>query len=72
MANITMSVSEDLKHQMERFPEINWSEIARQAIREKIRQLLLLQEITSGSRLTDEDVGRIGTKIKKAIASRHG
>jgi hypothetical protein len=31
MVNITISVPEDLKRRMERFKDINWSEVARRA-----------------------------------------
>ena len=36
MVSITLSVSEELKQEMEKFPEINWSEIARASIKIKI------------------------------------
>ena len=29
MANITLSIPQELKEEMEKFPEINWSEVAR-------------------------------------------
>ena len=72
MVNITLTVSEDLKKKMDQFAEVNWSEVARQAIQEKMRELLLVRSITSKSKLTEEDVEEIGNKIKKAIAKRHG
>lgn len=71
MVNITLTVSEDLKKKMDQFPEMNWSEIARQAINEKVKELLLVRSITAKSKLTEEDVKEIGDKIKKAIAERH-
>ncbi len=71
MTNITLTVPEDLKKKMEMFPEMNWSEIARQAINQKIQELLLFKSITSKSKLTDADVEEIGNKIKTAIAERH-
>jgi len=35
MPSITVSVDDDLKDRMEQHPEINWSEVTRQAIQEK-------------------------------------
>ena len=36
MVNITLSVSEDLKRGMDESKEINWAEVARAAIKNKI------------------------------------
>ena len=36
MANLTLAIPADLKAEMKKFAEINWSEVARQAIVESI------------------------------------
>ncbi len=71
MVNVTLSVTENLKKKMELFPEMNWSEVARQAIQQRVQELLLVRTITAKSKLTERDVEEIGNKIKKAIADRH-
>jgi len=71
MVNVTLTVPADLKKKMDAFPEINWSEIARQAINQKIQELMLLRAITSKSKLSEADVKEIGEKIKVAVAARH-
>lgn len=45
MVSITLSVPEDTRELMKRFPEINWSQIVRQAITEKAKALALKQEM---------------------------
>lgn len=70
MPTITVNVDDDLKERMEKHPEINWSEITRQAIREKIEKLDLLDELTINSELTDEDVDDIAAKINES-ARKH-
>jgi hypothetical protein len=60
---ITVNVDEALKERMERHPEINWSEVTRQAIRGKIEQLELLDELTAESELTEADVSEIAARI---------
>ena len=35
MVNITLAIPDEIKKEMENFPEMNWSEIARKAIKEK-------------------------------------
>ena len=71
MVNVTLTVPADLKKRMDMFPEINWSEVARQAFNQKIQELLILRSITSKSKLTDGDVKEIGDRIKMAIAAKH-
>ena len=62
MPTITVSVDDALKARMEEHPEINWSEVTRQAIREKIATFELMDELTT-SELTAEDVERIAAEI---------
>src|SRR5690349_8428646 len=45
MAIITMRIDDTLKKKMEAMRQINWSEVARRAIEEKIRQLELWQPL---------------------------
>ena len=71
MVNMTLSIPKELKDQMDQFPEINWSEVARIAIREKITDLNLLKEFTSKSELTEEDALELGRKVNKALRKRY-
>ncbi|MDP3698059.1 MAG: hypothetical protein Q8R47_00580 [Nanoarchaeota archaeon] len=70
MSTITLSVPEDLKREMDEFKEMNWSEVARAAIREKVAQLAILKSITSKSKLTEKDALEIGRKINKSMHER--
>lgn len=67
MANMTLAIPEDLKLFLDRHPEMNWSEVARQAFREKASQLELLDSIAAKSKLTEEDALEIGRRIKKSM-----
>lgn len=55
---------------MERHPEINWSEVTRQAIQNRIRTLELLNELTAGSDLTEADVEEIGAIVDERARDR--
>ncbi len=70
MATITVNVDDDLKERMEKHPEINWSEVTRQAIQEKIEALELMAELTSASKLTESDVQEIADKINERGRTR--
>jgi predicted CopG family antitoxin len=65
MPTITVNVDDDLKERMEKHPEINWSEVTRQAIQEKIEALEVMDELTSGSELTESDVQEIADRINE-------
>ncbi len=70
MPSITVNVDDDLKERMEDHPEINWSEVTRQAIREKIETLEVMDELTSESELTESDVQDIAKKINESRRKR--
>ncbi len=70
MVSLTLSMPEDIKKEMERFPEINWSVIAREAIRRKILLLREMNALLSKSKLTNKDAIELGRKINKAAAKR--
>ena len=52
MVSITLSVPEELKHDMDAFIDINWSAVAREAIKNKIQILKKFREFTKNSTLT--------------------
>ena len=71
MSNMTLAIPTDLKARMDRFPEINWSEVARQAIIGKMSMLERMQDMLSGSSLTREDAVPYGRENKKRAAKKH-
>lgn len=70
MVSITLSVPEELKVEMDRHPEMNWSEIARQAIKEKIVILNKMDLILSNSKLTERDALELGKKVNEVVAKK--
>ena len=71
MVSITLAVPEELKKEMESHPEMNWSEIARQAIRQKLIVLNKLNRMLSKSRFTEKDALELGRKVNKAVAKKY-
>ena len=45
MVSITLSIPEQVREQMKRFPEINWSGFVRKSIEEKAKQLAWREEM---------------------------
>ena len=71
MVSITLSVTEELKKKMEEFPEMNWSAIAREAIKQRLEMLRKFKAFARESTFTEEDAIRLGRKVNKALAKRY-
>jgi altronate dehydratase len=74
MPTITVRVDEDLKEEMDHHPEINWSEVTRQAITEKttrLERLEQLERLASGSQATEDDVDEIAALVNEKIAQQY-
>lgn len=71
MVSITLSVPSDLKHEMDSFPDINWSAVAREAIKKRVIMLEKFKEFTKDSEFTEEDALRFGREVTEKAARRH-
>jgi hypothetical protein len=71
MVNMTLSVPKELKKEMDSHPWVNWSEVARMAFRDKVRDLKVLEDFVSESEITDEDALELGRKVNKALRKRY-
>ena len=70
MVTMTLAVPEELRNRMELFPEINWSEVARQAFTQKISDLEFLRTFKSKSTLTEQDALRLGAEVSRKVSAR--
>ena len=71
MANMTLAIPDELKKQMDEMKEVNWSEVARVAFKEKIVQFDILESIAKKSKLTEKDALELGRKINKSMHERY-
>ena len=71
MANLTLSIPNEIKEMMENFPEINWSEVARDSIKKKITQLNFLKGFRINSELTPEDAVNLGKEVSKLLLKHY-
>ena len=67
---MTLSIPKELKKEMERFPEINWSVVAREAIKRKIAILQKMNKLLAKSELTEDDAIFFGKKVTKKVAKK--
>lgn len=70
MGNMTLSVPDEVHKKMKQFPEVKWSEVARQAFMEKLETLHLAEELAKKSKLTETDIKEFSKKIKASAARR--
>ena len=67
---MTLSIPKEIRKEMDEFPEINWSEIARAAIRQRIEMLKEFKKFTKDSTLTEDDAIRLGREVNRKLAER--
>ncbi len=70
MTTMTLAISAELKEKLEGFPEINWSEVARQAFVQKVKDLEFLKQFKAESKMTEEEALRLGREVRKGISKR--
>lgn len=68
---MTLSVPNELRSKMETFPEMNWSEVARQAFNQKISDLEFLKKFKSKSQFSEEDALKFGSEINRSLAKTY-
>ena len=71
MPNMTLAIPTELKAKMAQFKEINWSEVARIAIWEKTRILERMNRFLSKSKLTEREIERHASIIKRSVLRKH-
>ncbi|MFX1275687.1 MAG: hypothetical protein ACFFBP_06975 [Promethearchaeota archaeon] len=71
MANLTLSIPNDIKEMMEKFPEINWSEVARDSIKKKIAQLNFLKGFRINSEISPEDAIKLGREVSELLLKHY-
>lgn len=71
MPNMTIRVPDDLKTAIDAHPEINWSEVARQAMWRYVRKLEVAEEIASESKLTETEAVELSEDLKRDIAKHY-
>ncbi|HEV8359352.1 MAG TPA: hypothetical protein VGR28_02745 [Candidatus Thermoplasmatota archaeon] len=72
MPNVTVSVPDDLREQMSRHDEVNWSAVIRKAVQDHLRKLAIADAIAHKSKLSRKDAEELDRLVKKGLADRHG
>ena len=72
MVNITLAVPQDLREELQKHDEVNWSAVIRRALQTHLRKLEIADAIASKSKLTKKDVEELSKLVKKGMAKHHG
>ena len=70
MAELKISLPEELKQEMEEFPDIEWHLVLRKLLKQELDRLIELKRIVSKSKLTADDVSELSNKVDKSLAQR--
>ncbi len=71
MVSITLSIPQEMKQEMDIFQDINWSAVAREAIKRKLLMLEKFKEFTKDSTLTEEEALELGRQVSEKAMKKH-
>ena len=70
MAELKISLPEELTQEMEEFPNIEWHVVVRRLLKQELDRLLELKRIVSKSELTELDISELAEKCDKSLSQR--
>lgn len=68
--NMTVTVEDSLWSEMQKHREIRWGTVMKEAAREKLKALLILQRLAARSTFTEKEIEEISVKLGKKITGR--
>ncbi len=70
MATISLRISDELKAQMDRFDEVNWSSITRKMIEERVKEFIIKERFEKGRQQVKEGKVYTHEEVKKMLAEK--
>ncbi len=70
MTTLTLAVPDEMKRKMDSFPEMNWSEVARQAFMQKIKDMEFLRKFKEKRKLTEANALGLGKEVSRAVSNK--
>ncbi len=68
MTNITVSIPDELRDELKKHKEVNWSAVIRIALIQHLRNARAVEAIAKKSKLTKKDADEISKMIKREVA----
>ena len=72
MVNITIAVPENLKDELKKHKEVNWSAVIRNALQEHLARIKIAEAIAQKGKLTKKDADEISRIINSNVAKKLG
>ncbi len=68
--NLTVTIEDPLWKEMKRHEEIRWSAVMKEAAKEKLRALHILEKLAEKTRLSEEEIEEFAVKLGKKVSGR--
>lgn len=68
--NLTVTIEAPLWQAMKCHPEIRWSAVMKDAAKEKLQALAVLERLVKKTRLSEEEITEFAVKLGKKISAR--
>lgn len=72
MTNITLAIPDELKRELQKHHEVNWSAVIRRSLQEHLQRVKIAEAIAIKSKLTQKDVDEIADLVDSAVAKKSG
>lgn len=72
MVNITLNLPDELKKELQKHDEVNWSAVMRRMLVEHLQKIEMIEKIASKSKLTEKDAREISDLVDKSVAKKLG
>lgn len=70
VVNMTLAIPDELHKVMKKHHYIKWSEVAREGIMQKAKELEFFEKALSKSKLTEKDIEELDKKIKAEVGKK--
>ncbi len=68
--NLTVTVEDDLWKEMKKHADIRWSAVMKEAAKEKLRALAMLERLAGKTKLSEKEIEEFAVSLGKRITSR--
>lgn len=68
--NMTVTIEDELWKEMKAHSEIRWSAVMKEAAKDKLKALKILERLSENSNLSEREIETISVKLGKKISGR--
>ena len=68
--NLTVTIEDDLWSEMKDYPEIRWSVVMKEAAKDKLKALVVLEKLAKKTTLSEKEIEDFAVKLGKKVTGR--